>query len=173
MRPAAAIVMHHPANAGLRRYREPRHQKPGLAAVAYPDMVERPYDSLGTHPDLVARLWDELGKVLPVDSRAIFYGGPALMHPETGIVFGFAGGTHTYALRLPEAARLRALQAGAQRVIHYSDHSSLDLSHIGPEWVFCCWYRDEEAWCRAAYDYAGSATAPHSSTQSPCPPRDP
>ncbi len=129
-----------------------------MAAVAFPEEVESPYYTLGTHPDLVARLWDELGKVLPVDCRAIFYGGPALIHPETGIVFGFAGGTHTYALRLPEAARLEALGAGAPRVKHYPGQPSLDLSHIGEEWVFCGWYSGEERWCRAAYDHAGSAT---------------
>ena len=170
---AGNLVRCCPANAGLRRYREPRHQKSGLAAVAFPETVERPYDTLGTHPDLVARLWDELGKVLPVDCRAIFSGCPALIHPETGIVFGFAGGTHTYALRLPEAERLRALQVGVPRVKHHPDQPPLDLNHIGPEWVFCGWYRDEEAWCRAAYDYASRATEPRSSAQSPCPPRDP
>ena len=125
--------------------------------LAFPDTVERPYDSLGTHPDLVARLWDELGRVLPVDCRAIFYGGPALIHPESGIVFGFAGGTHTYALRLPEAERLQALRLGARRTMHYPRGPAFDLSHIGDDWVFCGWYKDEGSWCRAAYDYAGRA----------------
>jgi len=129
-----------------------------MAAVTYPEALERPYDTLGPNPDLVARLWDELGRVLPVDCRAIFYGGPALIHPETGIVFGFAGGTHTHALRLPETERRQALQVGALRVRHYPGQPSFDLSEIGEEWVFCGWYRDEEAWCRAAYDYAGGVT---------------
>jgi len=62
VRPAADLVLGHPANAGLRRHREPGHQRPGLAALAFPEMVARPYESLGTHPDLVARLWDELGR---------------------------------------------------------------------------------------------------------------
>ncbi len=157
MRPSAEIVVDNPANAGLRRYREPRHRQSALPPLAFPDEVARPYDSLGTHPDLVARLWDELGAVLPVDCRAIFFSGPALVHPETGIVFGFAGGTHTYALRLPEPERRQALEAGALRIMHYPAGSSLDLSEIGDEWVFCRWHRDEEAWCRAAYEYAGTA----------------
>jgi len=155
VRPVAEIVANNPANAGLRRWREPRHQRPGMAAVSFPEAVERPYETLGTHPDLVARLWDELGKVLPVDCRAVSYGGPALIHPETGIVFGFAGGTHTYALRLPEAARLQALQAGAPRIKHYPGQAAFDLSKIGEEWVFCGWYEGEEGWCLAAYNYAG------------------
>src|SRR5215813_14819615 len=91
----------HPANAGLRRYRESLRSRRNIPPVARPDDVTRPYDSLGTHPDLVARLWNELPAKLPVDCRVIFYGGPALMHPTTGVVFSFAGGTHTYALRLP------------------------------------------------------------------------
>jgi hypothetical protein len=129
-----------------------------MAAVAFPEEVDRPYETLGTHPDLVARLWDELGKALPEDCRAIFYGGPALIHPTTGVVFAFAGGTHTYALRLPSTERLQALRAGAKRVEHYPRQPSFDLGEIGEEWIFCRWYRHEEDWCRAAYDLAGSAT---------------
>jgi len=157
VRPAANRVLGHPANAGLRRYREAGDRRPGIGVLAFPDTVVRPYDSLGTHPDLVARLWDELGKTLPADCRAIFYGGPALIHPETGIVFGFAGGTHTYALRLPETERLQALRLGARRIMQYPRGPALDLGQIGDEWVFCGWYKEEESWCRAAYDHAGRA----------------
>lgn len=150
-----AAAPDHPANAGLRRYREPRHQHANVPLVALPDQVSRPYESLGTHPDLVARLWDELPSKLPVDCRVIFYGTPALMHPLTGIVFAFAGGTHTYALRLPEPERTQAIHAGATRVAHYpGSQPSFDLDDIGPEWVFCRWFRDEEAWCLAAFEFA-------------------
>ena len=144
MRPAADLVLGHPANAGLRRHREPGHQRPGLAALAFPEMVARPYESLGTHPDLVARLWDELGRALPADCRAIFYGGPALIHPESGIVFGFAGGTHTYALRLPEAERLQALRFGARRIMHYPRGPAFDLSHIGTTGCFAAGTRTKD-----------------------------
>src|SRR3989304_2688537 len=95
----------HPANGGLRRRLEPWHQQPNMSPLTSPDQVVRPYETLGTHPDLVARLWDELQSKLPVDCRVIFCGTPALVHPTTGIVFAFAGGTHTYALRLPEPER--------------------------------------------------------------------
>ena len=148
----------HPANAGLRRYREPRYQRPGMPPLTFPDQVVQPYFTLGTHPDLVARLWDELPARIPVDCRVIFYGGPALMHPTTGIVFGFAGGTHTYALRLPDAERAEAVRAGATRVKHYpGGQPSFALDEIGEEWVFCGWFRGEEAWCRAAFEFAGGA----------------
>jgi hypothetical protein len=146
--------IHHPANAGLRRYRESRRLWRNLRPLARPDEVERPYDSLGTHPDLVARLWDELPTKLPADCRVIFYGAPALMHPTSGVVFAFAGGTHTYALRLPEAERAEALRAGATRVKQYPTGQSFDLSEIGGEWVFCGWFRGEEEWCLAAFELA-------------------
>jgi hypothetical protein len=144
----------HPANAGLRRYRESHQIRRNIPPLARPDEVTRPYDSLGTHPDLVARLWHELPAKLPVDCRVIFYGGPALMHPTTGVVFAFAGGTHTYALRLPEAERSDALRAGATRVKHYPAGQSFDLTEVGDQWVFCGWFRGEEEWCLAAFELA-------------------
>jgi len=147
----------HPANAGLRRWREP-DLRPNVPPVARPEQVARPYESLGTHPDLVARLWDELQAMLPVDCRVIFYGRPALMHPTTNVVFGFAGGTHTYALRLPDEERAAAIGAGATRVTHYpAGQPSFDLSDVGEEWVFCGWFPAEEEWCLAAFEFAATA----------------
>ena len=150
--------INHPANAGLRRHFEPSFQRPNLAPLAGPDAVARPYEALGSHPDLVARLWDELQRALPVDCRVIFYGIPALMHPTSGVVFGFAGGTHTYALRLPEPVRTEAIGLGATRIKHYPVRQpSFDLADVGPEWVFCGWFTNEEAWCLAAFEYAAQS----------------
>lgn len=147
-----------PANAGLRRHFEPRHARSRIAPITSPDQVVQPYETLGTHPDLVARLWDELTADLPVECRAVFYGVPALMHPSTGIVFGFATGTHTYALRLPEAERASALRAGATRLQHYPGiEQPFDLADIGPEWVFCGWFEAETAWCRSAFERASTS----------------
>jgi hypothetical protein len=33
---------------------------------------------------------------------------------------------------------------------------SFDLDDIGPEWVFCGWFQNEEAWCLAAFEFAGA-----------------
>jgi len=129
-----------------------------LPPLTSPDQVANPYETLGAHPDLVTRLWDELGDTLPVDCRVVFYRTPALMHPTTGVVFGFAGGTHTYALRLPDRERGEAIGAGATRIKHYrAINLRFDLDDIGPEWVFCGWFRGEEAWCRSAFAHAGDA----------------
>lgn len=147
----------HPANAGLRRHLEPRHDGARIPPLATPDQVARPCESLGTHPDLVARLWDELAAALPVEARVVFLGAPALMHPTTGVVFGFAGGTHTYALRIPDHLRAEAQSLGASRIKHYpGGQPSFDLEVIGPEWLFCGWFEDEAAWCLSAFEAAGA-----------------
>ena len=147
----------HPANEPLRAHFLPS-MRAGVPELMLPTDVERPYDTLGTHPDLVARLWDELGGSLPGDCRRIFCGTPVLMHPATGIVFGFAGGTHTYALRLPDKERTEALAAGATRLAKYpGSQPSFDLDVIGPEWVFGRWLKGEPAWCLAAHAFAGQA----------------
>jgi hypothetical protein len=151
------LVLDNSRNAALCRYLGTRESDAGAPAVRRPAEVTDPYYTLGTHPDLVARLWDELGCGLPVDCRRVLYRTPVLLRPDTGTVFGFAGGTHTYALRLPEAERREALGRGATRVKHYPTHPSMDLDALGPEWVFCGWLRGEEAWCLAAYGLAGVA----------------
>ncbi len=130
--------------------------RPDLQRIARPDQVEHPHYTLGLHPDLLARLWEELQAGLPEDCRAVFLGVPVLMHPRTGVVFGLAAGTHTYALRLPPREYAAALQAGAVRIRHYPVRQpSFDLEDIGSGWLFCEWYEDEAAWCLGAYEYAG------------------
>ena len=152
-------ALEHPANLGFCRFREPWRPGPNVEPPARPDDVARPYDSLGTHPDLVARLWDELGANLPVDCRYVFCGAPVLMHPTTQVVFAFAGGTHTLALRLPEREFAAAIEAGATRVKVYPGRQpSIDLAKIGPEWVFVEWLKGEQQWCLAAYELAGRGT---------------
>jgi hypothetical protein len=128
----------------------------GGPSLARPDEVEDPYYRLGTHPDVVTRLWDELPALLPADCRFVFNGAPVLMRPDSRIVFGFAGGTHAYALRLPEDVRAAALAAGARRVHEYGVGPPLDLATIGPEWVFGAWLKGEEEWCLAAYGFAAA-----------------
>ncbi|MFN0007683.1 MAG: hypothetical protein ACKVXR_07230 [Planctomycetota bacterium] len=163
----------HPANAKILAYLEdPAHRK-GSASVAVdrrscsPGQVADPYQSLGAHPDLLERLWDQLGARLPLDCRRVVHGAPVLVHPRSGVIFGYCGGSMTYALRLPEAERSAALAAGAKRVREYPAYpalgveaSRLDLDTFGYEWVFGGWFADEDAWCRAAFDHAGAQTPP-------------
>jgi hypothetical protein len=151
-----SIAASHPANDGLRRQLDGR-TRPDFPPLARPDEMPDPYMTLGTHPDLVARLWDELPALLPVDCRMIFAGTPALVHPKSGLVFGFATGTHTYALRLPPPVHETALAAGARRVRTYLVGPPFDLATVGAEWLFCAWLKGEEGWCLAAYEFASDA----------------
>lgn len=146
-----------PANAGARRKFEPRYERSAVPPLAVPDQVEHWRLKLGTHPDLVARLWDELPAGLGIDCRVIVYGTPALMHPTTGVVFGFAFGAHAYAPRLPAPEHAAALLAGATRTAGLSGGKpGMDLADVGPEWVLCRWLKVEEAWRLAAYQAAGA-----------------
>ena len=141
-----------PANALLLRYFRNRSKQYNYRV---------PTEVHGTHPDLVMRLWDELGKQLPEDCHAVVYGSPVLIRPSSGIIFAFAGGTHTYAFRLPPDIREIAMKAGATRVYHYRAYpelkmeaSTFDLADIGDEWVFGGWLNGEDDWIKAAYDFA-------------------
>jgi len=157
------IDLDHPANRGIVGYLRARsddHRPP----QSNPADVDDPYYKLGTHPEIIARLWDELGGALPRQCNWVLYGAPVLVHPRTGIVFGFCGGSLTYALRLPGDLRDAELAAGAKTRHDYPAYpelnveaSSLDLAAFGREWVFGSWLTDEAQWCMAAFEYAGKA----------------
>jgi len=171
----------HPANAGVLRHltREWTTREAGASVGQSPEEVEDPYYNLGTHPELVTRLWDELTVELPVLCRWVVGGSPALVRPDTGVVFGFAQGTPMYALLLPEAIQQEALPvaiakaqrladeqglAGEQRekylrihagrVWEYPGGETLDLCELGPGWTFGRFLEQETRWCRAAYEHA-------------------
>jgi hypothetical protein len=57
---------------------------------------------------------------------------------EEIVVFGFATGTHSYALRLPPTERASALRADANRLWRYATGKEvLDLETIGGTSGFC------------------------------------
>ncbi len=158
------LPLRHPANASLIAHFASRPKRragteEGLLSVAAHD-TKSPYDGLGSHPDHVSRLWDDLDSGLPARCRWIVRATPVLAHPQTGVIFGFTGGT-TYALRLPHAELEAALAVGAEQVHHFPAYpelgvsaSTLDLRDIGPDWIFGAWRREESSWCLAAFDAA-------------------
>jgi hypothetical protein len=175
------VAFEKPANAEVLRHLRGRPSVPVArnSTACSPESVLDPYRNLGTHPDMVSWLWDEITRTLPVRCRWIVYGAPALVRPDTGIIFGFAGGTYTYALRLPPteraeltttAARLaeawadhfalrghdrdRYLRAHAGDVHEYSGGSTFDVSTLGKDWAFGRWLEGEATWCLAAYRHA-------------------
>lgn len=123
----------------------------GRPLSAPPEEVPNVYQSLGCHPDLVARLWDKITSKLPERCAWVVCGAPALVHPKSGIIFGFANGTHTYALRIPEPERSEAVKAGATRQVHYPGGQQVLVDSIGPDWVLLKGLENEEKWCLAAY----------------------
>ena len=145
----------HPANQGLAPLLLdwPRPAWPEVVPADDPSLPAGWHLSLGTHPDLVEHLWRTLGGGLPQDCRFVFRAAPVLLRPDTGIVFGLAGGTRTLALRLPGPVRAQAIAAGATRTLAYPGRT-FDLERVGPEWIFCAFQKEGPDWCSAAYELA-------------------
>lgn len=142
-----------PANQNVIRYLTRTEPRP--VTVASPDSVPAPYLRLGSHPDIVARVWDELGSVVNPETRVIFCGNPALIHPSSGIVFGLAIGTQ-YGLQLPNGMAEEAIRAGAKSHTRWSGGKELDIQQaLGPDWVFGAWLKQELEWCRKAFEHYG------------------
>ena len=113
-----------------------------------------PLYGLGTHPDIIERLW-RIDAALPRTCRWLLWGGPALVHPESGVVFAVGFGTIGIVVRLPPGRRADAATFPA----HGGDR--FDISPAGPEWRFLPpRYEDDEAACLAAYAFAAPLTAP-------------
>ena len=149
-------VLEQPANDAVLRYLQTSsglEAPPSEPPASIPDV----YFRLGTHPDLVEWLWVTLAAELPVDCSWVVYRRPVLRHSASGIIFAFAGGTHMYALRLPEAERSEVFARRSSRQFLVNGKTWLDLDDLGVEWAFGSWQKDEARWCRAAYDLAGRA----------------
>lgn len=119
------------------------------------ETVADPVNGLGTHPDIVFHMW-KLDSGLPTSCRYVFFGGPALVHPETGVVFAVGYGTVGYVLRLPPDILATAGPEQLKVVFNLAPHlPSFDISDAGPAWRFVWRDAPEAAWVRAAYDFAG------------------
>jgi hypothetical protein len=172
------LLLSNRRNTGVLRYLKNRVSTTAVPSIS-PDVVVDPYMSLGTRPDLVSRLWNELTKELPVLCRWVVFGVPALVRPDSSIIFAFAHGTHIYALRLapPQREELMAaalkqaqersdksgltgnarekyLRAKSGNVHRYSNGSTFDITTIGEEWALGRWLPQEVKWCRSAYENA-------------------
>ncbi|HEU4884097.1 MAG TPA: hypothetical protein VFT45_17680 [Longimicrobium sp.] len=160
---SGVVDLDHPENAlVLRRLaRSGRGAAPDLA----PDEVAD-QRGLGVHPDLMYDFWNILTEGIPDAKRCarVVYGKPVLASPVSGVIFGFAGGTHTVAFRLPPADRDAALAAGATRILHFRAHPEIDIpastddiTELGEAWVFCDAAGDKKRWCAAARAFADVA----------------
>lgn len=136
-------ILNHPENQGILPYSE---------EYIILDLKSVDKWNVGTHPDLLEAFW-ELGKknARGTDPRAIV-GSPALVHPTSGIVYGFVGGTYTHVLRLPPNELEEARKQTGE------DPSSEDAAcnRYGEKWSQVeTWHHPKtNAWHLAAYDYA-------------------
>ena len=162
---SGVVDLEHPANAAVLR-RLARHGGKAAPDLAPEEVAD--HWTLGTHPDLLDQFWNTLTEEISDAERCrrIVYGRPVLASPASGVIFGFAGGTHTVAFRLPQPERDQALVAGGERVLHYAGHPGLgvpastdDLAELGEEWVFCNAARYQKRWCQAARAFADAATS--------------
>jgi hypothetical protein len=99
----------------------------------------------------VERVWDQLGKHLPIRSRQVVLGTPALVHPESGVVLAIAIGTQ-YGLRIPARILDEGLSAAWRTQVPWSTGGQMNIhEEIGSDWAFGTWASVEETWCLEAF----------------------
>ena len=94
---------------------------------------------------------------LPQRCRWVFWDGPALVHPETGVVFAVGTGTIGIVFRLPPEVLASADPAHAKVTQTYTHGPTFDIGPAGAEWRLIGYEAPGAEWCRAAYDFAGEA----------------
>ena len=115
--------------------------------------VADPWYGLGTHPDIIESMW-KLDDELPQRCRWVFWGRPALVHPDTGVVFAVGIGTIGRVIRLPPQVLEAADPRHANTVMTGNPGQTFDIGPAGAEWRFVLPQAPAAAWCRAAYDFA-------------------
>jgi hypothetical protein len=70
---------------------------------------------------------------LPENSRYAIYGSEALVHPETGIIFGFITGT-SLIYRLPDNILKEAREGGIMNFRVMNEHG-MNMEHLESNWV--------------------------------------
>ena len=120
------------------------------------EAVADPWFGLGTHPDIIEMMW-KLDDALPQRCRWVFWGGPSLVHPETGVVFAVGIGTIGLVMRLPpEVLEVTGSDPHHATVVQQLSRGlPFDISSAGPEWRLIGYAAPRAEWCRAAYDFAG------------------
>jgi hypothetical protein len=146
----------HPANAAVLRFLG--ISDPARARTNAPAEVDGL--ALGTHPDLVEYLW-KLAAPLPgacacvIDERSF----PLLAHPGSGVIFGLAGGTSTFALRLPEPELGEALAVQGYGSEYRYPSSTVRAADLGDDWALVRPFGEANAaWCARAFAHAATRT---------------
>ena len=144
----------YPANQKVIAFLTPRN--PTAPLLASFDSSLNPYFTLGSHPEIIEQVWKMIGSAIPSECRFIVCGTPALIQPDSGILFAFALGTQ-YCLHLPASLIETALQAHAKTSTRWSNGKVLDIQHeLDPDWIFGSWLPAEIDWCKASYNSFGN-----------------
>jgi hypothetical protein len=113
-----------------------RSIRPHTAVFALWNSVPDAHLNCGCHPDIVEWLWVTVGKTLPKDCRCLIHRCPALVHPESGVIFAIAMGME-HGLRVPQILHTDAIAAGATTIHNWSAGDSTDIRlELGDEWFF-------------------------------------
>lgn len=84
-----------------------------------------------TPSDFIGRFW--VMSSLPENSKYVIYGSEALVHPETGIIFGFITGTSVI-YRLPDNI-LKEAMAGNIINFRVMKESGINMADLESNWV--------------------------------------
>ncbi len=117
------------------------------------ESVADPWFGLGTHPDIIEEMW-KLDDALPRRCRWVFWGGPALVHPTSGVVFAVGIGTLGFVARLPPPVLAAAGPDQAAVAVKGAPGQTFDIGAAGPPWRFLRPGAPKLSWMGAAFDYA-------------------
>ena len=153
MSPDDALDPKHTENAGPLAYLQARH--PG--AEQWESAATADTWDLSAHPDLTSHFWTAAKNCLPADCRLVIYNAPALVHPESGVIFAFAGGTSTVMLRMPPAVCALAFEVPRYGRAYDYPSETIRASDVGPDWALAKPFDEPriESWLQKAYAYVG------------------
>ncbi len=131
-------------------------ERPEQAVVHAPHEVNGM--RLGTHPDLVDYLWG-LGRALDPACPCVVNAtsNPLLAHPVSGVIFALAGGTSTFALRLPDPERAEMMAVPGYGAEYRYPYTTIRARDFGESWVLIRPFEKRNPkLCRSAFDYAAT-----------------
>jgi hypothetical protein len=154
------IAFDSPHNAKVLAYLASGMKTEGLTSVSRGEYEKESSYYAWTHPDLSDQFWSQASALK--SSQWALYQHAVLVHPESGILFGFVRGTSTLALRLPPKELEEAFgDPDYGRKVDYKPQ--MRASEIGDDWAFVNPFTTDpersaaiQRWFQAAHDYAGT-----------------
>jgi hypothetical protein len=140
----------HPANALLLAHL--RVRSPNTAALEAIDADPYAYMNLGTHPDVVEYMWSKLCAMLPADCRAIVHRTPALVQPDSGLVFALGYGTQYLVLLTGNDLDIARTAGYRDEQTWSGGRKTRSEETFGAGWLFGAWGKNESGWMLDTYN---------------------